>query len=196
VAQFTRDSIERVKEATDMVEVVSAYTDLRRAGTRFVGLCPFHDERTPSFSVNAQEKLYHCFGCGAGGDVFKFVEEKEGLGFGEAVEALAERYGVEVEREAEDPRAEEERKRRARLGELLERTAAFYATYLWDSEEARKARAYLTERGLGEEVLRSFGVGYAPSAWDTVLKRGQFAGFSPVEMYVCRGAAGEEQAGA
>jgi DNA primase len=183
MAQFNRESIERVKESANMVEVVSAYTDLRRAGTRFVGLCPFHDERTPSFSVNAQEKLYHCFGCGAGGDVFKFVEEKEGLAFGEAVEALAERYGVEVEREAEDPRAEERRKRRARLGEVLERAAGFYANYLWESEEAAKARTYLAERGLGEEVLRAFGVGYAPSAWDTVLKRGQIAGFSLQEMY-------------
>jgi DNA primase len=183
MAQFSRESIERVKEATDMAEVVSAYTDLRRAGTRFTGLCPFHDERTPSFSVNPHEKLYHCFGCGAGGDVFKFVEEKEGLAFGDAVEALAERYGVEIEREAEDPREEERRKRRARLGELLERTAGFYTTYLWDSEEAGKARKYLAERGLGEEVLRDFGVGYAPSAWDTVLKRGQFAGFKVPELY-------------
>src|SRR5215213_7658016 len=182
MAQFSRESIERVKEATDMAEIVSAYTDLRRAGTRFTGLCPFHDERTPSFSVNPQEKLYHCFGCGAGGDVFKFVEEKEGLAFGDAVEALAERYGVEIEREAEDPREEERRKRRARLGELLERTAAFYTTYLWDSEEARKARKYLAERGLGEEVLRDFGVGYAPSAWDTVLVRGQRAGFKVDEL--------------
>src|SRR5215211_6571227 len=183
MAQFSRESIERVKEATDMAEIVSAYTDLRRAGTRFTGLCPFHDERTPSFSVNPQEKLYHCFGCGAGGDVFKFVEEKEGLAFGDAVEALSERYGVEVEREAEDPRAEERRKRRARLGELLERTSAFYTTYLWDSEEAGKARKYLAERGLGEEVLRDFGVGYAPSAWDTVLKRGQQAKYSIEELY-------------
>src|SRR6266480_2524092 len=99
----------------DTVEIVSAYTDLRRAGERFTGLCPFHEERTPSFSVDAREKLYHCFGCGVGGDVIKFVEEKEGLAFPEAVEALADRYGVEVERERADPRAEEARRRRARL---------------------------------------------------------------------------------
>jgi len=182
VARFTQTSIERVKEATDIVEVVSAYTDLRRSGQRFTGLCPFHDERSPSFSVNATEKLYHCFGCGAGGDVIKFVEEKEGLAFGEAVEALAERYGVEVEREDEDPRAEEQRRRRARLGELLERTAAFYASFLWEAAEAAKAREYLASRGLGEEVLREFGVGYAPSAWDTVLKRGQVAGYKLGEL--------------
>ena len=115
---------------------------------RFTGLCPFHDERSPSFSVDPAEKLYHCFGCGVGGDVIKFVEEKEGLGFPEAVEALAERYGVELEREAEDPRAEEARKRRARLGELLERTAGFYVSFLWDSPQAGKAREYLAGRGL------------------------------------------------
>ena len=123
MARFSQESIERVKDAVDIVEVVSAYTELRRSGQRFVGLCPFHDERTPSFSVNAAEKVYHCFGCGVGGDVITFVEEKEGLQFADAVEALAERYGVEVEREEEDPRVEEARKRRARLVELLDRTA-------------------------------------------------------------------------
>jgi DNA primase len=147
-----------------------------------MGLCPFHEERTPSFSVDPREKLYYCFGCEAGGDVFRFVQEKEGLGFPEAVEALGERYGVEVERESEDPRAEEARKRRARLGELLERTAQFYANYLWDSKEAAKARDYLASRGLGDEALRGFGVGYAPSAWDQVLTRGQRAGFGVPEL--------------
>jgi DNA primase len=132
--------------------------------------------------VDSREKLYYCFGCEAGGDVFRFVQEKEGLGFGDAVEALAERYGVETEREREDPRAEEARKRRTRLGEVLERTAQFYAHYLWESGEAAKAREYLASRGLGEEVLREFGVGYAPSAWDQVLKRGQQAGFSVAEL--------------
>ena len=171
-----------MKDAADIVEIVSAYTDLRRAGERYTGLCPFHEERTPSFSVDPREKLYYCFGCEAGGDVFRFVQEKEGLGFGEAVEALADRYGVEMEREREDPRAEEARKRRARLGEVLERTAQFYAHYLWESGEAGKAREYLASRGLGEEVLRAFGVGYAPSAWDQVLTRGQRAGFSVAEL--------------
>jgi DNA primase len=177
MALISPESLERVKQAVDIVEVISAHTDLRRQGTRWVGLCPFHEERTPSFSVDAQEKLYHCFGCGVGGDTIKFVEEKEGLGFAEAVELLAERYGVELEREREDPRAEAKRQQKRRLGELLDRTAAFYASYLWSSEEAAKARAYLAERGLGEETLRAFAVGYAPSAWDTVLLRGQRAGF-------------------
>ena len=196
MALISPESLDRVKQAADIVEVISAHTDLRRAGARWTGLCPFHDERTPSFSVDAQEKLYHCFGCGVGGDVIKFVEEKDGLGFAEAVELLADRYGVELEREQEDPRAEARRQQRRRLEQLLERVAAYYATYLWESPEAGKARDYLAERGLGEEALRAFGVGYAPSAWDKILVRGQQAGFSVQELHgvglVQRGREGKE----
>lgn len=181
--RFSPETVERVKAAADIVEIVSAHTDLRRSGVRLTGLCPFHDERTPSFSVDPQEKLYHCFGCGVGGDVFRFVEEKEGLSFPEAVEALAERYGVEIETEQDDPAARRRRERRERLRELLRRTAAFYAAYLWsDRRECARAREYLEGRGLGEEVLRDFGVGLAPSAWDQVLTRGQQAGFTPEEL--------------
>ncbi|HEY3552425.1 MAG TPA: DNA primase, partial [Solirubrobacterales bacterium] len=182
MALISNESLERVKGAADIVEVISAHTDLRRQGARYTGLCPFHEERTPSFSVEPTEKLYHCFGCGVGGDVIKFVEEKEGVGFTEAVEMLADRYGVELEREQEDPRAEAKRQRRRRLEQLLERTAAFYASYLWESEEAGKARDYLAHRGLREEALRAFGVGYASSAWDKILVRGQQAGFSVEEL--------------
>jgi DNA primase len=182
VALISPESLDRVKQTVDIVEVISAHTDLRRQGARWVGLCPFHDERTPSFSVDAQEKLYHCFGCGVGGDAIKFVEEKDGLGFAEAVELLADRYGVELEREQEDPRAEARRQHRRRLEQLLDRTAGYYASYLWESQEAGKAREYLAERGLKEEVLRDFGVGYAPSAWDKILVRGQQAGFSVAEL--------------
>jgi DNA primase len=182
MALISNESLERVKGAADIVEVVSAHTDLRRQGARYVGLCPFHEERTPSFSVEPTEKLYHCFGCGVGGDVIKFVEEKDGLSFTEAVEMLADRYGVELEREQEDPRAEAKRQLRRRLEQLLERSAAFYSNYLWESEEAGKARDYLLQRGLREEVLRAFGVGFAPSAWDKILVRGQQAGFSVEEL--------------
>ena len=179
---FSSASIERVKEAADIVEIVSAYTDLRRSGVRFTGLCPFHDERSPSFSVNPQEKLYHCFGCGVGGDVIKFVEEKEGLPFPDAVEALADRYGVELEREQEDPRAQEQRRVRARLSELLVRTAGFYSSFLRDAPQASRARDYLAGRGLRPEILAEFGVGCAPGTWDSVLVRGQQAGYSLEEI--------------
>src|SRR5215204_674513 len=182
MAKFTTESKERVKEAADIVEIVSAYTDLQQRGQDYWGNCPFHDERTPSFKVNPRDKLYYCFGCEASGDVFRFVEEKEGLTFPEAVESLGERYGVELERESEDPRAEEKRRRRARLWELLERTAKFYERYLWESPKAERARGYLKDRGLSEDVLRRFGVGMAPSPWDQVLLGSQRAGFKVDEL--------------
>ncbi|HEX8074030.1 MAG TPA: DNA primase, partial [Thermoleophilaceae bacterium] len=179
---YTKDSIERVKDAVDMVELVGARSDLRRVGTRWTGLCPFHDERTPSFSVNAEHKLYHCFGCGESGDAIGFVEATEALDFRGAVELLADRYGVELQREEEDPRAEQRRRRRERLLQLLERATAYYTRYLWESAEASRAREYLRGRGLGEEVLRRFRIGYAPSAWDRVIGGAQRDGFRPDEL--------------
>src|SRR5256885_2542338 len=180
---YTKDSIDRLKDAVDMVELVGAKTDLRRVGTRFTGLCPFHDERTPSFSVNAEHRLYHCFGCGASGDSIGFVQETEGLDFRQAIEALAERYNVELKREQEDPAAERRRERRERLLKLVQRATDYYARYLWESGEARLAREYLLGRGLEEQVLRDFRVGYAPSAWDKVTVAAQRDGFTREEIY-------------
>jgi DNA primase len=182
MALFTRDSIDRLRDTIDMVDLVGAKTDLRRVGSRWTGLCPFHDERTPSFSVNAEEKLFYCFGCQAKGDAFGFVEQAEGLDFREAVELLGDRYGVELQLENEDPQAEQRRRRRERLMQLVDRTAGFYAKFLWESQEAAKAREYLSGRGLGEEVLREFRVGYAPSAWDRVLLAAQRDGFGPPDL--------------
>jgi DNA primase len=182
MARISSDSVNQVRDAADMAAEVGRYTDLKRNGAQMMGLCPFHDERSPSFSVDPQDKLYHCFGCGVAGDVFGFVMEKEGLGFSEAVEALADRYGVELQREQEDPRAEARRQARQRLQQLLERSASYYANYLWESREAGKAREYLAERGLSESALRDFGVGFAPSAWDKILVAGQRAGFRVEEM--------------
>src|ERR671934_265052 len=179
---YTKDSIDRLKDAVDMVELVGAKTDLRRVGTRYTGLCPFHEERTPSFSVNAEHKLYHCFGCGESGDAIRFVQENEGLDFRQAVEMLAERYNVELKREQEDPAAERRRQRRERLLKLVARAAAYYARYLWESSEARLARDYLAGRGLQEDVLRKFRVGYAPSAWDKVTVAAQRDGFTREEI--------------
>jgi DNA primase len=184
VALYTNESKDRVRDAVDFVELVSARTELRRAGpARFEGLCPFHDERTPSFGIDPGQKVYHCFGCQASGDVFTFVQETEGVDFKGALELLAERYGVELQREQEDPREAERRKKRERLLELLSRTAAYYERCLWDSAEAARARDYLAGRGLGEEMLREFRVGYAPSAWDRVLLASRRGGFSVAELY-------------
>src|SRR3954467_630936 len=150
---YTKDSIERVRDAVDMVELVGARSDLRRAGAnRFMGLCPFHDERTPSFSVDADKKLYHCFGCGESGDAIDFVKATEAFDFRESVEHLADRCGVELKLEQEDPLAEQRRRRRERLLKLVERTAGYYERVLWASPEAAKARDSLAARGLGDEV--------------------------------------------
>ena len=135
-------------------------------------------ERTPSFSINPAEKRFHCSGCGEGGDAFKFVQLTEGVEFKGALEFLADRYGVQLEVVEEDPAAAE----RDRLLELLERTAAWYVRVLWESKEADTARAYLASRGLEEGVLREFRVGYAPSAWDSVLLASRRAGFSDREL--------------
>jgi DNA primase len=184
MALYTNESRDRVRDAVDFLELVSAYTDLRRAGpSRYEGLCPFHEERTPSFGIDPAQKVYHCFGCQASGDVFTFVQEKEGVDFREALELLADRYGVELVRETEDPRAAQRRQARERLLELLERTTAYYERYLWESAEAARAREYLASRGLGEEVLREFRVGYAPSAWDRVLTASRRGGYSVQELY-------------
>jgi DNA primase len=184
VARYTADSKERVRDAIDFVELVGARTELRKAGQRrYTGLCPFHDERTPSFGIDPVEKLYHCFGCGEGGDVFKFVMETEGLDFASALESLAERAGVELEAEQEDPGAAKRRDREGRLLALLERTAAYYVRVLWESREAEDARAYLLGRGLTEGALRQFRVGYSPSAWDTVLNASRRAGYGNEEVF-------------
>jgi DNA primase len=184
MALYTTDSRDRVRDAVDFVELVSSRTELRRAGPRsYEGLCPFHDERTPSFGIDPSEKVYYCFGCQASGDVFTFVQETEGVDFRGALELLSDRYGIELELELEDPHEAEKRVRRERLLELLARTTGYYERYLWDSTEAAHAREYLLGRGLSEEALRAFRVGYAPSAWDRVLMVSRHGGFSERELY-------------
>ena len=186
MARYTQDSRERVRDAVDFEELVGARTELKRAGARRLqGLCPFHDERTPSFGIDPVEKLYHCFGCGVGGDVFSFVMETEGLDFAGALESLADRYGVELEREAEDPAAAARRERSDRLLALLERTAAYYVRVLWESPEAGVAREYLASRGLEEGALREFRVGFSPGAFDRVVAASERAGYRAEELLAC-----------
>src|SRR4051812_19607445 len=184
MTRYTDDSLEKVRDAVEMVDLVGTRTELRRAGVnRYEGLCPFHDERTPSFGIDPVKKVYYCFGCGEGGDAFDFVRMAEGLDFKGALEHLADRYGVRLEPVEEDPATAARRQERERLLELLERTAAFYVRYLWDSGEAAPAREYLASRGLDEAVLREFRVGYAPSAYDTLLRAVRRGGFSNREVF-------------
>jgi DNA primase len=183
VTRYTADSRDRVRDAVDMVALVSSRSELRRAGVNsYFGLCPFHDERSGSFHVLPDDKRYYCFGCQARGDAFTFVMETEGLDFVGALETLADRFGVKLETEDEDPAAAARRQRRERLYELLGRATTYYARYLWEANEAAGARAYLIGRGLTEDTLREFRVGYAPSAWDRILLASRRAGFTDEEL--------------
>ncbi len=183
MARYTSESRDRVRDAVDMIDLVGTRTELKRAGaSRFTGLCPFHEERSPSFGIDPNTKLYHCFGCGVGGDPFTFVQEIEGVDFKGALEFLADRYNVTLEADDEDPAQAAQRERRGRLLELLERTAAFYVRNLWESDEAAPSREYLAQRGLQESILREFRVGYAPSAWDKVLLASRRSGFSEEDL--------------
>ena len=152
-----------VVAAADMVEVVSGRTPLRRAsGSRFTGRCPFHEEKTPSFSVNPVEKLYYCFGCGKGGDVISFVRETENLDFVGAVEWLADRFRVPIEVEEASPQIEAERRRRDRLYTVLDQTATYFERLLWEGDAGATVREYLAGRGLGEEIAKEFRLGLSP----------------------------------
>jgi DNA primase len=181
VARIKDSSVREVVAAVDIAEVVSGRTPLRRtSGSRFMGRCPFHEERTPSFSVNPVEKLYYCFGCGKGGDAISFVRETESLDFVEAVEWLAERFRVQLEYEEASPRVEEARRRRERLYALLDQTASYFERLLWEGETGASVRAYLAERNLGEEVAKEFRLGLSPAAG--LAEKAREKGFSPDEL--------------
>jgi DNA primase len=162
------EDVAAVRAASDIVGVISQYVQLRREGQRWKGLCPFHDEKTPSFSVNANEGVWYCFGCQARGDVITFVREVKHLGFPEAVEWLAERAGVTLR--YSDRNESEGRKRRTRLLEITGRAVAWYHERLLSAPDAGAARSYLRKRGLDGDVVREYQLGWAPDAWDALCR--------------------------
>ena len=163
MARIKDQSVRDVVAAANIVDVVSLRTSLRKSsGTRYMGRCPFHEERSPSFSVNADLNLYHCFGCGKGGDVVTFVRETEGLDFVGAIEWLAERFRVPLEYEESSPQLDEARRRRERLFAVLDQAAAFFERHLWEGADGEPVRAYLASRGLGEEISKEFRLGLSP----------------------------------
>lgn len=182
MALISDASVRRVRETVDFVDLVNHYTDLRRNGAQYMGRCPFHEDNSPSFSVNPSDKVYHCFGCGVGGDLFSFVMEKEALDFAGAIEYLADQYNVELEYEELDPRAAERQRQRERLYSLLERATKFYQRTLADATEARAAREYLVGRGFSPAVLEKFRVGYSPKAWDKLFVPALQQGYSEQEL--------------
>jgi DNA primase len=181
VARIKDASVEEVKAVADMVAVVSARTQLRKAGARYLGRCPFHEERTPSFSVNATDKLYYCFGCGAKGDLITFVRETEQLDFAAAIEWLADRFNVQIEYEETSPQQDARRRRRERLFEVLDAASSFYERYLWESQAGSLARDYLAGRGLGEEICREYRLGLALGG-STLTRKALDRGFTRDEL--------------
>jgi DNA primase len=181
VARIKDSSVEDVKAAADIVAVVSGRTQLRKTGPRYMGRCPFHEERTPSFSVNAVDKFFYCFGCGAKGDLITFVRDTEQLDFAGAVEWLADRFNVQIEYEETSPEQDARRRRRERLFELLDAAATFYERYLWDSQAGSLARDYLAGRGLREEVCREYRLGLALGG-TTLARKAAERGFTRDEL--------------
>jgi len=157
--------IEQVRDRSDVVELVGQYVDLKRAGTNYKGLCPFHQERTPSFIVSPERQTFHCFGCGKGGNVFRFLMEMDGVTFPEAVRELADKAGIQVE---DTRRADEERSEQDVLYQTNAFAARFYYHQLMKSPGADKARRYLEGRGIPREAWTHFGLGFAPPAGDSL----------------------------
>ncbi len=176
----TQATIEAVREGSDLVDLVRGRVSLVRRGGRWWGRCPFHEERTPSFSLLPPDfRRYYCHGCGVTGDAIDWMREQEGAAsFYEAIEQLAERFGIPVRFEEESPGDAARREAVERRRALLERAAAFYAEYLWRADEAAPAREYLAERGFGEELVRRFRIGYAPGGGAVLAGRAVREGFA------------------
>ena len=169
-----REIIQRIKDATDLAALVGQAVKLRHQGSAWVGLCPFHSERSPSFQVVADRGFYHCFGCGKHGDAFTWLMEREGLAFPEAMEQLAQAAGIEIPRQRERPAAELDLEARLRLA--MEAAQAFYQRKL---AESPKAMDYLKGRGMTPAFMSESGLGYAPDAWEMLVNHLKTQGFSP-----------------
>ena len=162
---------EKIKQQADIVRVIGEYVQLKKAGQNFRGLCPFHSEKTPSFNVHPTKQIYHCFGCGQGGDVFKFVMEMEKCPFPEAIRIVAEKCGLAVPRPKErSPEERRENQQRAVLVEIHREAQAYFVKQLEGTAEGKAARAYLEDRGLDGGTITGFGIGYAPSGGDLLLR--------------------------
>ena len=167
-----KEAARQIKETANIVDVVAEHVNLRRSGRNYIGLCPFHEDRKPSFVVSEERQIFHCFGCGAGGDVIAFYMKFHNLTFGEAVQELARRFGIPLSLEKIEPSSE----RRTALFELNEKAKRFYEHLLWGAKAGEEARAYLTSRGLSEKTARLFGLGFAPTSFDSLTSHLRLAG--------------------
>lgn len=162
MGQISKETIDRVRQATDIVELIQSYIPVKRAGSAYKANCPFHNEKTPSFTINPLRQSFHCFGCGKGGDAIAFVRDYENLPFTDAVKRLAQRAGIHVVEDAYDPEEEKNRKSRGRLLDVLRETAEFLHGRLMRDPAAEHARGYMKSRGFGAEMARRWSVGWMP----------------------------------
>lgn len=176
---YSRDDIDKVRQSTNLVELVGAVTKVKRSGRSYMAICPFHQEKSPSMSIDPARGLYHCFGCQKGGDVFTFLEETQGLDFNEAVEELARRAGLPLE---SDPGADRRRGRRNALHEAVRRAIEVYHQRLKAGPDAGQARAYLRSRGYDADVVDEYRLGYAPDEWDVLVKELRAGGIGEQTM--------------
>ena len=170
MGRISEDKIQEIRDRTDIVEVVSSYLPLKRSGVNNQGLCPFHQEKSPSFNVNSARQIFHCFGCGVGGNVFSFLMRMEGLSFPDAVRRLGEKVGVEVEEEAVSPDEVRRREERERILRINEVAGSFYHQLLLEDEAGVLGRRYLRQRGYEGETVRAFQLGFAPEGWESLAK--------------------------
>lgn len=179
---FSREVIDEIKDRVDIVEVISGHVQLKKRGRNYVGLCPFHSEKTPSFTVSPDKQIFYCFGCGTGGNVFTFLMKQNGLSFPEAVTTLAARAGIDLVDVNETPVHRRQREFKERLYQLGAIAASFYYRVLTRHPAAAKARDYLCQRGLQEETIRLFELGYAPDRVDALVNHLRQQGFKLQEI--------------
>jgi DNA primase len=163
------DKILEIKNAADIVELVSEVVHLKKAGKNFIGLCPFHTEKTPSFTVSPEKQIFYCFGCGAGGNIFSFLMKNDGLAFPEAARSLARRYGIDIPRRSLTPEQKKRMGERESLLKINQQAMDFFSRVLRSDKSGQAAMGYLNKRGLSSEIIDRFNIGYAPRGWDNLL---------------------------
>jgi DNA primase len=163
------DKILEIKNAADIVETISEVVHLKKAGKNFVGLCPFHTEKTPSFTVSPEKQIFYCFGCGAGGNIFSFLMKNDGMAFPEAARSLARRHGIQIPRRSLTPEQKKRMGERESLLKINRQAMDFFSRSLHHGPTGRAAMAYLNKRGLSAEIIERFNIGYAPKGWDRLL---------------------------
>ncbi|TBV82250.1 MAG: DNA primase [Desulfobulbaceae bacterium] len=174
-----RENIHRIKDVANIGEIIGEHVNLQRAGANLKGLCPFHAENTPSFMVSPERNSFHCFGCGAGGDVFTFLMRYHQLSFPEALRQLAERYHIPLTENTISPQQREQSRQRETIYQINTHAATLYHHHLLNAPAARPAREYLAHRGVPPEIIKRFQLGYAPASWDFLFNHSKKAGFAP-----------------